>query len=64
MYRKQCHTSLRWDEVGERKLIDSEYLCITVENVKVIRDRMKIAQDRQKSYVDKKINDLEFNVGD
>ena len=35
-----------------------------IDNVKVIRDRLKIAQDRQKSYADNLRRDLEFQVGD
>ena len=33
-----------------------------IDNVKVIRDRLKIAQDRQKSYANNRMRDLEFQV--
>ena len=36
----------------------------TVDKVDVIRARLKAAQDRQKSYVDKRRKDLEFEVED
>ena len=36
----------------------------TSEKVDLIRRRMKAAQDRQKSYADKRRTDLEFKVGD
>ena len=36
----------------------------TSEKVELIRRRMKAAQDRQKSYADKRRTDLEFEVGD
>ena len=32
--------------------------------IKIVRQRMKAAQDRQKSYADKRRKDLEFDVGD
>ena len=37
---------------------------MTFDKIKVIRDRMKIAQDRQKSYANNHRRDLEFEVGD
>ncbi|KAL5544529.1 hypothetical protein UlMin_008313 [Ulmus minor] len=36
----------------------------TTEAIKLIRERMKTAQDRQKSYADKRRRPLEFQVGD
>ena len=35
-----------------------------VDKVNVIRARLKVAQDRQKSYADKRRKDLEFEVED
>ena len=37
---------------------------MTCDKIKVIRDRLKIAQNRQKSYADNRRRDLEFEVGD
>ena len=37
---------------------------MTCDKIKVIRDRLKIAQDRQKSYANNCRRDLEFEVGD
>ena len=37
---------------------------MTCDKIKVIRDRLKISQDRQKSYADNRRRDLEFEVGD
>ena len=34
------------------------------DKVKVIRDRLKFAQNRHKSYADNRRRDLEFEVGD
>ena len=36
----------------------------TTEKVKLIQERMRAAQSRQKSYHDKRRKDLEFEVGD
>ena len=64
LYGRKCRIPLCWDEVGERKLLGPEIVQVTTDNVKVIRGRLKIAQDRQKSYVDNRRRDLEFQVGD
>ena len=36
----------------------------TSKNIKIIRERLKAAQDRQKSYTNTQKRDLEFEVGD
>ena len=64
LYRHKCRTPVCWDEVGERKLVGPEIVQVTCDKVKVIRDRLKIAQNRQKSYADNSCRDLEFEVGD
>ena len=43
-----------WDEVGDRQLFGPNVIKESEENVKSIRDRLKVAQSRQKSYVDSK----------
>ncbi|KAA0047530.1 DNA/RNA polymerases superfamily protein [Cucumis melo var. makuwa] len=42
----------------------SDLVQVSIEKIKLIRDNLKIAQDRQKSYADKKQRDLEFKVRD
>ena len=36
----------------------------TMEKVKMIQEKMKVSQSRQKSYHDKRRKDIEFQVGD
>jgi len=64
LYGRRCRTTICWDEVGERKLLGPELVQITVDKVKVIKERMKEAQDRQKSYADNRRRPLEFQIGD
>ncbi|CAH9134354.1 unnamed protein product [Cuscuta epithymum] len=64
LYGRKCRTPLCWDEVGEAKLEGIELVEITKAKVRIIRDRLKAAQDRQKSYADKRRRPLEFEVGD
>nr|GFC36629.1 retrotransposon protein, putative, Ty3-gypsy subclass [Tanacetum cinerariifolium] len=42
----------------------SELVQETIEKISQIKDRLKVARDRRKSYVDKRRKPLEFNVGD
>ena len=46
LYGRKCRTPLYWDEVGERKLLGPKIVQVMTNNVKVIRDRLKIAQDQ------------------
>jgi hypothetical protein len=46
LYGRKCRTLLCWEEVGNKKIIGAELVKIMIEKVKVIRDRMKVAQDR------------------
>nr|GEU44780.1 putative reverse transcriptase domain-containing protein [Tanacetum cinerariifolium] len=50
-------------EVGEGQLIRLELLQETTKNISQIKDRLKPARDRQKSYADKRRKPLEFIVG-
>ena len=52
------------DEVGERKLLRPELVHITADKIKLIREHFHTAQNRKKSYADRRRHDLEFQVGD
>ena len=58
LYLKKCRTPVCWDEVGERSLVGLELVQSTSEKVKVVRDNLKIARDRWKSYADNPRKDL------
>ena len=64
LYGKHCRTPLCWSEVGDKWLTGPEIIRQTAADVQNIRDRLKAAQDRQKSYADTRRKDLEFEVGD
>ena len=61
MYKRQ---PICWDEVGERRLSKVELIDQTIEIVQQIRERVRAAQDRQKSYADVRRRPLMFNIGD
>ncbi|XP_039120511.1 uncharacterized protein LOC120256910 [Dioscorea cayenensis subsp. rotundata] len=64
LYGRRCRSPICWDDVGERKLLGPEIVQLTVEKVRLIRDRLRAAQSRQKSYADNRRRSLEFQVGD
>ncbi|KAL4014217.1 hypothetical protein IC575_026414 [Cucumis melo] len=64
LYGRPCRTFVCWNEVGARKLVGPELVQVTLENIKQIRENLKIAQDQQKSYADKRRRDLEFQIGE
>jgi len=64
LYRLRCRTPLCWFESGEIALLGSDVVQATTEKVKMIQEKMKASQSRQKSYHDKRRKDIEFQVGD
>ncbi|GJY20686.1 putative reverse transcriptase domain-containing protein [Tanacetum coccineum] len=53
-----------WAEVGESQLIGPEIVQETTEKIVQIKERLKTARSRRKSYADKRRKPLEFKVGD
>ena len=64
LYGRRCRTPICWGEVGQRELGSTEIVMKTTEKIEIVRERLKAAQDRQKSYADKRRRPIEFNVGD
>ncbi|XP_073153229.1 uncharacterized protein [Henckelia pumila] len=64
LYGRKCRSPLYWDEVGEKAVIGPEIIQETVGKVAIIKEKLKAAQDRQKSWADLKRRPLEFEVGE
>ena len=64
LYGRKCRTPLNWSETGERQLLGNDLITEAEEMCKVIRDNLKAAQSRQKSYYDSKHRDLAFEIRD
>ena len=64
LYGQKCRSPLHWDEVGERDILGPDLVQKAVDKIQVVRQRMKAAQDRYKSYADQRRRPLEFEVGD
>nr|GEU77155.1 putative reverse transcriptase domain-containing protein [Tanacetum cinerariifolium] len=59
-----CGSPVCWDEVGDVQLTGPEIIHETTEKIMQIRQRLKAARDRQKSYANSRRKPLEFQVGD
>jgi hypothetical protein len=64
LYGRNCRTPLHWDQPGERQVFGPDILLEAEENIRMVRENLKTAQSRQRSYADTRRRDLSFEVGD
>ncbi|GJV39848.1 putative reverse transcriptase domain-containing protein [Tanacetum coccineum] len=64
LYGQKCRSPVCRAEVGEALRTGPELIQETTEKIVLIKQRMQAAQDRQKSYADRKQKPMEFEVGD
>ncbi|CAN4123272.1 unnamed protein product [Withania somnifera] len=64
LYGRKCRLPIGWFEVGETALLGPDLVQKAMEKVKLIQQRLKIAQSRHKSYADIRRRGLEFSIGD
>ncbi|KAI3810401.1 hypothetical protein L1987_20013 [Smallanthus sonchifolius] len=64
LYGRKCRSPLCWAEVGDKHLTGPEVIQETTDKIFKIKDRLKAARDRKKSYADNRRRALEFQVGD
>ena len=62
LYRKPCQMPLSWDRIEDRVLVGPEVIQEMEEKMQTIRQRIKEAQDQQKSYVDAHCVDRSYDV--
>jgi hypothetical protein len=55
---------LFWNETGERKGFGPDILQVAEKQVYIVRENLRVAQSRQKSYADHRRRELSFEVGD
>jgi hypothetical protein len=63
LYGRSCRTPLQWDQPGEKQVFGPDILLEAEENIKMVRENLKITQSRQRSYADTR-RELSFEVGD
>ncbi|GKB99839.1 hypothetical protein Tco_0985976 [Tanacetum coccineum] len=64
LYRRKCRSPVCWSEVGDSQLTGPKLIRDTTEKIVQIKNRLLAARSRQKSYTDKRLKPLEFEVGD
>ena len=64
LYGRKCRTPLCWTELSKKKVIGPDLIQETKEKVKMIRERLKVVIDRQKSYVSMKRKDIRYEIGE
>ncbi|XP_017609259.1 uncharacterized protein LOC108455169 [Gossypium arboreum] len=64
LYGRNCRTPLCWTELRERRVLVSELVFKTEYKFRLIRDRLKVASNRQKSYANLKRREIDYFVGD
>ncbi|XP_075111391.1 uncharacterized protein LOC107771481 [Nicotiana tabacum] len=64
LYGRRCRSPIGWFEVGEAELLGPDLVHQAMEKVRIIQERLKAAQSRQKSYADIHRRKLEFQVDD
>jgi hypothetical protein len=64
LYGRKCRKPLYWNQTGESQLFGLEILQEAEKQVHIIRENLKTAQSRQKSYADNRRRELTFEVRD
>jgi hypothetical protein len=64
LYGWKCRTPLYWNQTRESQVFGPEILQEAEKQVQSVRESLKTAQSRQKSYADNRKRELIFEVGD
>ncbi|GAU51141.1 hypothetical protein TSUD_240800 [Trifolium subterraneum] len=64
LYGRKCRTPLCWTEVGDKGVLRPDIIQETTLKIKSVKEHMRVAQSRQKSYVDHRRRPIEFDEGD
>lgn len=64
LYGRKCRSPICWIEVKDKALLGPEIVQDTSDKIKIIQQRLKMAQSRQKNYADIRRRLLEYAVGD
>jgi hypothetical protein len=64
LYGHRCRTSLFWSETGKRWVFGPNILEEVKRQVCMVRENLRIAPSRRKSYVDKRRREFSFEGDD
>ncbi|WVZ84782.1 hypothetical protein U9M48_031771 [Paspalum notatum var. saurae] len=64
LYGRRCRTPLFWNQTGEKQVFRPDLIMDNEQHIKMVRENLRVAQSRQKSYADVRRRDLTFKVDD
>jgi len=64
LYGRRCRTPLFWNQTGEKQVFGADLIRDAEQQIKIVRENLRVAQSRQKSYADVRRRDLTFKVDD
>ncbi|WVZ90097.1 hypothetical protein U9M48_036427 [Paspalum notatum var. saurae] len=63
-YGEGAGTPLFWNQTGEKQVFGPDLIRDAEQQIKMVRENLRVAQSRQKSYADVRRRDLTFKVDD
>ncbi|GJZ68063.1 putative reverse transcriptase domain-containing protein [Tanacetum coccineum] len=64
LYGRKCRSPVCWSEVGDNQLTGPELIRDTTEKIVQIKNRLLTARSSKKSYANRRLKPLEYEVGD
>ncbi|WVZ84901.1 hypothetical protein U9M48_031871 [Paspalum notatum var. saurae] len=64
LYGRRCRTPLFWNQTREKQVFGPDLIRDAERQIKMVRENLRVAQSRQKSYADVRRRDLTFKVDD
>ena len=62
LYCRKCRMPICQEEVEERKLLGPKLVRLTMDNIRIMRANLKAAQDKQQSYTNLKLANINLIV--
>ncbi|WVZ75897.1 hypothetical protein U9M48_023916 [Paspalum notatum var. saurae] len=64
LYGRRCRTPLFWNQTGEKQVFGPDLIRDAEQQIKMVRENLRVSPSRQKSYADVRRRDLTFRVDD
>ena len=64
LYGRKCRSPVYWDKEGTMILEGPDIVQNMMDKVNIVKEKLKAAQDRHKSYVDQNRREMEYQVGE
>ncbi|XP_070032224.1 uncharacterized protein [Nicotiana tomentosiformis] len=64
LYGRRCCSPVTWFELGEARLLGTDLVWDALQKAKMIQDRLRTSQSRQKIYADQKAHDVAYMAGE